>query len=148
MCVVLVASQAQETKLHRERSTERKMVEVYVVAKQSDASKVCCYCYVKPVITPLVVLWKISPAVLWKSTRDRDSWKMGEACAAFLSCEEGNHSVLRHDRFIGCARIHVQAEYRCQHLTAHLPETGTFYFLSTLSSLKNIVSQDILQQQT
>lgn len=47
MCVVLVASQAQETKLHRERSTERKMVEVYVVAKQSDASKVCCYCYVK-----------------------------------------------------------------------------------------------------
>lgn len=90
--------------------------------------------YVKPVL-PLVVVLKTIPAVIWKSTTDRDSWKMGEACSAFQSCETGNHSVWCHDRFIGCVHVHVQAEDRCQHLTAHLPHTGTIYFLC--SDLKN-----------
>ena len=46
----------------------------------------------------LVLLWKSTPTALWKSTtnhRDR------EACAAFLSCESGNHSVCCHHRFTG-----------------------------------------------
>lgn len=61
-----------------------------------------------------------------KSTRDVEARKSGEPCAAFLSREEGNHSVLRHDRFICCAEIHVQADSLCQHLPAHLSKPGTF----------------------
>lgn len=61
-----------------------------------------------------------------KSTSDRETRKSGEPCAAFLSHEEGNHSVLRQDRFICCPEIHVQADSLCQHLSAHFSKTGTF----------------------
>lgn len=73
-----------------------------------------------------------------KSTSDRETRKSGEPCAAFLSHEEGNHSVLRQDRFICCPEIHVQADSLCQHLSAHFSKTGTFE-VSQLVSLKTVV---------
>lgn len=82
-----------------------------------------------------------------KSTRDEVTRKSGEPCAAFLSREEGNHSVLRHDRFIGCAEIHVQADSLCQHLSAHLSKTGTFTSSEVSGNWRTLFSQHIVMQQ-
>lgn len=99
-----VVSPTKERKLHTER---KQTVEMCGVARAVMHKRL-----VVIVLGNLhcAMLWKSCPAELWKSTRERERLlEDGEAFAAFLSCE-GNHSVLRHDRLIGCAHKHAQAE--------------------------------------